>query len=544
MNRKLITILLTLTLILSAFAVPQPAYAMGESSFMAAGWGTTFYITKDGTLWGFGKNDQDLLGAGSGDYLSEPVKLLGDVKSVAVNRYAVLAIKRDGTLWYWGRLPGMSKTSEPEKLLDGVAMASLDSYNNQNILLCKTDGTLYLNSGKGFEQISHPDKVKFVALSDYNKFFINEKDELWGWCTNKNGADASLGVGHTGVVSEPVKIMEGVQYVAGDSGNTMMICKDSTLWMCGSGNKGKFYNGAGEMEGPVLSPIKIMDNVLHAATYNSYFFAVKRDNTLWAWGNNDNNSLGKNHISAPVKWADKVASITIGYQHKAVAKTDNTIWTAGRKDGVYLATQNSQNELRQTAINLIDSPAPWALAEVREAEYRKLVPVSMQSEYTKIVTRSEFCTLAVTCVEQTKKMTVEQYLISVGKTVPESSPFQDIGQLSERARKDIMAAYELGIVEGTSAVTFDPAKPITREQAAKMLTAAAAAMNQQTNAAVPAFADGDQIAGWAKPYIGYVFNANVMSGVGENRFDPRGGYQRQQAYLTMLRLYKNITGEI
>ncbi|WHH61338.1 S-layer homology domain-containing protein [Petroclostridium sp. X23] len=542
MKKKILVLLLAMSVLLPVFISTQPVHAMGESSYIAAGWGTTFYVTKDGTLWGFGKNDQGLLMGSGKDYVSEPVKLLNDVKSIAANRYAALAIKRDGTLWYWGRLPGLDKSLEPVKLLDDVVMASLDPYNNQNILLCKTDGTLYLNSGKGFEQITHPAKVKLVALSDYNKFFINDKDELWGWCTNKNGADGSLGVGHTEAVLEPVKIMEDVQSVAGNSGDTMIIRKDGTLWMCGNGDDGKFYDGTTEINTPVLSPIKVMDNVMHAATYNSHFFAVKRDNTLWAWGANDSNSLGKSHISVPVKWASNVNSITVGYQHKVIAKTDNTVWTGGRKDGVYHAENSSQNELRQTASDLVDSPAPWALAEVREAEYRKLVPPAMQSEYSKVVNRSEFCTLAVTCIEQAKQMTVEEYLTLEGIEIPTSSPFTDIGMLTDRSKKDIMAAYALKIVAGTSATTFEPGNPITREQAAKMLTATAAVMGENSEAPVPAFADGESIENWAKPYIGYVFNAKIMSGVGGNRFDPKGGYQRQQAYMTVLRLYKKVTG--
>jgi hypothetical protein len=75
-----------------------------------------------------------------------------------------------------------------------------------------------------------------------------------------------------------------------------------------------------------------------------------------------------------------------------------------------------------------------------------------------------------------------------------------------------------------------------------MLTAAAAALGESTDVAAPAFADSEQISSWALPYIGYVFNAKIMGGMGADKFDPQGGYQRQQAYMTMLRLYKHVTG--
>ena len=73
-----------------------------------------------------------------------------------------------------------------------------------------------------------------------------------------------------------------------------------------------------------------------------------------------------------------------------------------------------------------------------------------------------------------------------------------------------------------------------------MLAATAAALGENTQASIPAFADGKSISTWAKPYIGYVFNAKIMSGVGNNEFDPQGGYQRQQAYMTMLRLGQSL----
>ena len=109
--------------------------------------------------------------------------------------------------------------------------------------------------------------------------------------------------------------------------------------------------------------------------------------------------------------------------------------------------------------------------------------------------------------------------------------------LTETYRRDILAAYALGIVEGTSETTFDPMNPITREQAAKMLTATATALNMETDATLPVFEDASLISEWAKPYIGYMFDTKIMGGIGENRFDPKGCFQRQQAFMTILRLH-------
>lgn len=538
MKKRSLSLLIAFSVMLSLFVtLSVPAYAVGESGTTAVGWGTTFYVKNDGTLWGYGKNVEDLI-PGGGEYVDEPLQIMSDVKSVCANRYAVVVIKKDASLWYWGRIGGLSKVAQPTKLKDNVTSVAIEAYYSTVMLIATTDGGLYELDSKEFKQVEHPKKVKFVATGGSSRFFINESDELWGWSSQKDGDDSgALGVGHGEPVLAPAKIMDDVQYVASYTSNTMIVRKDGTLLMCGRGVSGKLYTANGITDGPVLSPVKVMDNVLHAAIYDARFVAVTRDNALWVWGTN---VLGKNQ-DKPEKVATNVLYATIG-GHIAAIKTDNTLWTGGSKDGVYHAEKSSQNGLRLTAQNLQDAPAVWALAEVREAEYRKLVPVSMQSDYTKIVNRSEFCTLAITCVEQANKMTIEQYLTTKGIEIPTSTPFTDIGSLSERARKDIMAAYALQIVAGTSATTFEPNNPITREQAAKMLTATAAALGKTTDAGFPSFADGEAISGWAKPFIGYVFDANIMSGVGGNRFDPKSGYQRQQAYMTMLRLYKQVVG--
>ncbi|MCF8017936.1 MAG: S-layer homology domain-containing protein [Vallitaleaceae bacterium] len=536
--KRIITMILIFTLTLT-MNTNIKIHAMGESDFIAAGWGTTFFIKDDGSLWGYGKNDQGLLNSDLA-YIDEPKQLLEDVKSISVNRYAVLIVKNDNTLWYWGRLPGHTKTAIPIKILDGVVMATLDGYNNQLIFVLKADGTLLQFNKTMFEPVAHNSKVKFITIGGYNRFFINEANELWGWNDVSSTTYGALGVGHTEPVQQPVKILEEVDYVVGDLTTTMIVRKDGTLWMSGSGYLGKFYDGTKVINGPVLKPIKVMDHVMHVAIRDSEFYAIKKDYTLWTWGKNSNFGLGMNPLPSPVIWTTEVYNMTAGYQHQVVLKSDGTLWTGGRKDGVYKALHNTQNVLRQTASGLVDVPASWALAEVREAEGIALIPMILQEDYAKTINRSEFCTLAIASIEVTMGMTIEVYLDSMEVEMPSTTPFVDVLALTETSRRDILAAYALGIVEGTSETTFDPMNPITREQAAKMLTATATALNMETDATLPVFEDTSLISEWAKPYIGYMFDTKIMGGIGENRFDPKGGFQRQQAFMTLLRLHKMI----
>ncbi|MDF1616874.1 S-layer homology domain-containing protein [Petrocella sp. FN5] len=534
--KKIIVMIMIMALALSV-NTDIKVHAMGESNFIAAGWGTTFFVKEDGSLWGYGKNDQGLLRSELA-YIEEPKQLLEDVKSISVNRYAVLVVKNDDTLWYWGRLPSHKKTIVPIKILEGVAMATLDGYNNQLIFVLKTDGTLLQLNKTMFESVFHSSKVKFITIGGYNRFLINEADELWGWNDISNTTYGALGVGHTEPMLQPVKILENVEYVVGDLTSTMIIKKDGTLWMCGRGNQGRFFDGTKEINGPILEPVKIMENVMHVALRDTAFFVIKNDYTIWTWGKNNNYGLGMTHLSSPVIWTTDVYNMTVGYQHQVVLKSDGTLWTGGRRDGVYKALHSTQNVLRQSATGLVDVPASWAVTEVREAENIALIPNFLQMDYAKTINRSEFCTLAITSIEVTMGMTIEAYLDIMDLEMPSKSPFEDVAALTETSRRNILAAYALGIVEGTSETTFEPKNPITREQAAKMLTATAAALNMETEATLPVFEDGSLISEWAKPYIGYMFDTKIMGGVGENRFDPKGGFQRQQAFMTVLRLNK------
>lgn len=176
----------------------------------------------------------------------------------------------------------------------------------------------------------------------------------------------------------------------------------------------------------------------------------------------------------------------------------------------------------------------WAQAEVEAAITASLVPEALQSNYTDLITRREFCTLMVTLVEQKSGQDIGAYLNSKGLSV--ANPFTDTTD------SNVLAAYALGIVKGTSATTFNPNGSITRQEAAAMLQRTGKLLGIRAGEGQD-FADKAQFGSWAAEGIGYVSGLvdadsgkRVMEGTGGGNFSPLDTYSREQAILTALRL--------
>lgn len=559
MKRKIC--LLTAAILLMSLLLTQPMEVLatdGPSTVISGGEGVTFAIKKDGSLWGYGSVGGGKLGVESEEAVLTPVKIMEDVRSVVTSDRTTFAIKRDGSLWAWGENfgkfgNGTTKYSlTPVKVMEGVKMVASSS---EYTLIIKTDGSLWGsgsipgeipgfngNNMNDFNQLMVGEQFKFISANSYFAMVIKENDELWGW---GNNSYAALGTGNTEGVKNPVKIMENVAFVSTDSFSSMIVTKDSILYMCGSGYNGLFYDGktvvnAINGDGLVKTPIKIMDNVLYADSEGNRWFVVKRDNTLWGWGSDGQFSLFKRYTDTemiPSKLASQVAYISAGSRHIVVLKTNQTLWTAGQNASGGIAghpTAYENYDFQQDMTDIMDAPEPWAQQEVDAAIINGLVPGELQSDYKKPISRKEFAKLVINMIEKKTGQTYSDYIESKGLKISESSPFTDVDDIY------VTAAFSLSIVSGVGNNKYDPDKTINRQEAAKMLTATATALGYDTEAALPSFNDVAKIDNWAKPYIGYMVEIGVMKGVSGNNFDPKGTYVRQMAFVTMNRIYNNL----
>lgn len=185
-----------------------------------------------------------------------------------------------------------------------------------------------------------------------------------------------------------------------------------------------------------------------------------------------------------------------------------------------------------------DSVSGWALEEFNEAKTLELVLEEADHDYKSYISRELFCSLIVNMVE--KRMDSEIVL-----TI--SNPFTDTDEIS------IIKAYQLGIVNGTSATSFSPNDPITREQIAAMMVRAAKKMDVLTTKALTtvintesfSFGDMEDISGWALNEVKEANALGILNGIGENLIGPKGKATVEQSISLILRLHNaNKTAEM
>jgi len=191
----------------------------------------------------------------------------------------------------------------------------------------------------------------------------------------------------------------------------------------------------------------------------------------------------------------------------------------------------------------------WATEELARADELGLIPDCLEGEdLTQDITRAEFAAVAVKVYEA----------LSGTAAIPAvNNPFTDTSDV------EVLKAYNIGAVNGTSATTYDPDALLNREQAATMLTRvfkkiSLVGWTLQTDGqfTLPytkpaAFADDKDISDWAKDSVYFMAANGIINGVGNNKFAPKNvtteeqatGYAnatREQALLIAVRMVENL----
>ena len=126
-----------------------------------------------------------------------------------------------------------------------------------------------------------------------------------------------------------------------------------------------------------------------------------------------------------------------------------------------------------------------------------------------------------------------------------TTPFTDLTQ--DWYQDAILWAYQTGVVAGTSSTTFEPDRPVTREQIAVILmeymTRVLKLERTWTPADLSVFPDEGSVSDWAKDAMADAVALGLISGAsngGQTLLDPQGSATREQVATILMEFCKNV----
>jgi len=186
----------------------------------------------------------------------------------------------------------------------------------------------------------------------------------------------------------------------------------------------------------------------------------------------------------------------------------------------------------------LETASKWARIEIDSAFNRGFVPDYIQGNYTRVITRQEFCCMAVMFIEFALEKDIDTILSEQDRTC-DSNAFLDT------SNPYILAAFVLGITNGTRAPTetqpgiFTPDGQFSRQEAATMLMRVCGVIGMKTNSPpISDFVDMNDAASWAHEGINFVYAKGIMNGTSATTptFNPKGTFTRQESIVTLNRM--------
>jgi alpha-tubulin suppressor-like RCC1 family protein len=349
---------------------------------VAAGYGHSLGVKSDGSLWAWGLNDSGQLGLGDTTTRTTPTRVgsASDWISVFSGSHHSYALNASGELYAWGYNDfgqlglGHKKPRLTPAKVAGAGWTKV-SPGPLDCLAIKTDGSLWawgynVNGQLGLpaDYADHtiPARVgtatswKDVACGPYHTVAATGDDKFAACGSNQYG---QIGLGFPLYRCSPEQIGTTGGWLQVDASLTHAagVRNDFSLWTWGYDVDGGL-GGSGGLRAPARVGFDSdwASVACGAYTDSNYTMAIKKNGTLWGFGDNDTGQLGlgdKQSRSVPTQvgsdagWKTVACSDGVGDRgrqlsgdpytlddHTLALKTDGTLWAWGANDHGQLGT--------------------------------------------------------------------------------------------------------------------------------------------------------------------------------------------------------------
>ncbi|MDR0917560.1 MAG: hypothetical protein LBN02_10305 [Oscillospiraceae bacterium] len=315
-----------------------------------------------------------------------------------------LAISTDGTLYAIGSTPGLLQTDgsvktsgspeNPLKIAENVAAATIVNALYSYPYFLKTDGTLwswgtgsnggYIGDGTTMTRetpVQIADNVatlpSLAGIQYYSLFFRKIDGTLWTWIGD-NLIAQEMNVYVDGNLLAPVladtdyELCETVEYRlrpetdSYESGGTMLLDRDGTLYKwynvrTFSGTEQIIYTQSKVADPQIVTTPFMTDVAMVKDAHNMSVYVLKKDGSLWGWGDNKYCQLGDGtnvERDEPIKIIDDIADFTVITQGTEVTvyaiKTDGTLWVWGSKSSYGFLGDGTDRQYADVPVQILE----------------------------------------------------------------------------------------------------------------------------------------------------------------------------------------------
>ncbi len=340
-------------------------------------------IMDDGSLYTWGSNNNGIIGNGSTTSRSNPVKVLENVKEIAVESQSsnkcVAAISYDGELYMWGsNKHGQLGLGQTAKELPNVTVPTI---------------------------VPIHDKIKKVSIAGETVAAITENNELYMWGSDNNGRlGTDDGVNDyknpiNNDLNTPTKIMDGVSDVKISQYNTMVLSISGAVYIWGEWRSDMLGDGSDQYRSAPDLTNPIADNAKYIALSNINAAVITEDGSLYMWGKNNYGQLGINSIQNSHK---KIQTTNISDVNRVILLVDNCVAAITANGSLYMWGKNSYGQLGDETTENKTSP-------YKVSQLQNVTGISNHSNYnvtTAITQNHEIWQWGI----RTKNMKVEKIL--------------------------------------------------------------------------------------------------------------------------------------
>ncbi|MFX3636727.1 MAG: S-layer homology domain-containing protein [Candidatus Pristimantibacillus sp.] len=180
-----------------------------------------------------------------------------------------------------------------------------------------------------------------------------------------------------------------------------------------------------------------------------------------------------------------------------------------------------------------DLASHWAKADIEMLASKQIIKGQSSTVFAPdaAITRAEFTALLVRMLNLTNE--------------PESEAFSDVPDTAWYAEA-VAAATKSGLVEGYGEGTFQPDKPLTREQLAvlvmRTIQATGTASDESTSDGRKAasLSDDHLISGWARDAVNFLMQESIAQGFPDGTFRPERNVSRAEAAVILKRMLQYV----